>query len=65
MRTFGGIIYHRVTGKRVLQLEDFMETSSLCLPQLLWSHLDQKAHSAVGVVFLVVRDQGRNLLCAI
>lgn len=42
-----------------------MEASSLRLTQLLCSHLDHKAHSAVCVVVLVVSDQRRDLLCAI
>lgn len=57
--------YHRVAGERALQFEDFMEASSFCLGQLLWCHLDHKAHSGVGVVVLVVCDQWRNFLCAI
>lgn len=57
--------YHRVAGEGALQLEDFMEASSLSLPQLLFCHLDHKAHCGVSVVVLVVCDERRNLLCAI
>lgn len=57
--------YHGVTGEGALKFEDFVEASSLRLLQLLCRHLDHKAHSGVGVVFLEVRDQRRDLVCAV
>ena len=60
-----GSHYHRIAGERTLQFEDFMEASSFCLPQLLFCHLNYKAHSSVSVVVLVVCNQRRDLLCAV
>lgn len=57
--------YHRIAGEGALQFEDFMEASSFCLYELLWCHLDYKAHSCVSVVVLVVCNQRRDFLCAI
>lgn len=60
-----GVYYHRAASERSLEFEDFMETSSLCLPKLLLWHLHHKAHGGVGVVFPEVGDQRGNLLSAI
>lgn len=57
--------YHRIASEGALKFEDFVEASSLRLHQLFWCHLDHKAHSGVCVIFLVVCDQRRDLLCAI
>lgn len=60
-----GLYYHRAASERSLEFEDFVETGSLCLPQLLLWHLHHKAHGGVGVVFPEVGDQRGNLLSAI
>lgn len=60
-----GSHYHRVAREGTLKFEDFVEASSLGLPQLLLRHLDHKAHGRVGVVLLEVSDQRWNLLCAV
>lgn len=59
------IHYHRVAGEWALKFEDFVEASSLDFLQFLCRHLDHKTHSGVGVVFLEVCNQSRDLLCAV
>lgn len=61
----GGFFYHGVAGEWVLELEDFVQSCSLGLPQPLLGHFDHEAYRGVRVVLFIIRDQSWHLIRAV
>lgn len=59
------VLYHGVAGEAGLQLEDLVQTHRLGLAELLLGHAYHELDGGVGVVLLVVVDEGRRLVGAL